>query len=298
MTENQSAGHTSSGFSYVSLKDGRKLCFTEYGSPDGRPIFYFHGHPGSRLDPGIFPEEAIYHHGIRLIAPDRPGIGRSDFKPGRRIVDWAEDVRELADKLGIERFAVMAASGGGPFAAATAHALPERVVKLGLVSSVGRFDIPGATRGMGPGLMYFRLGCYLPGLSKMMLRMMDKGLKGDQEKMAAQVKRGLPPADLEAMKDKRAFSAFLDTMGEFLYQGPVGPSWEAGLYMLPWGFHLEEIATPAFLWHGEEDRNAPVVMGRDLARRIPGCQAKFIPGEGHFSLLLKYGSEIFETMGY
>jgi pimeloyl-ACP methyl ester carboxylesterase len=205
-------------------------------------------------------------------------------------------VRELSDELGLEQFSVMGVSGGGPFAAVAAHALPERVQKLGLVSSVGRFNIPGATKGMGPGLVYFQLGRYLPGLSKMMLRMMEKGIKGDQEKMAAQVKRGLPPVDQAAIEDKRAFSAFLGTMSEFLRQGPVGPSWEAGLFMRPWGFALEEISTPTFLWHGEEDRNAPVAMGRDLARRIPGCQAKFIPGEGHFSLLLNYGSEIMRAM--
>jgi pimeloyl-ACP methyl ester carboxylesterase len=277
---------------YVAMRDGRRLGYSEYGVPDGKPVLYFHGHPGSRLDLGMFGIENLKQYGLRIIAPDRPGMGRSDFQPNRRIVDWPADVADLSNALGIQRFAVIGISGGGPFAAVTAHAMPNQVTKLVLASSVGRFEIPGATQGMGPGLMYFRMGRYFPWLVTLQLRLMATGINKDPQKMAQQVTMGLPPSDVAAMTQPGVFDAFLLSLAEFLRQGPRGPAQEAGFYLRPWGFSVEKIHTPTFLWHGEADRNAPIAMGRDLASRIPGCVAKFIPGEGHFSLLKNHTGEI------
>jgi pimeloyl-ACP methyl ester carboxylesterase len=280
---------------FVTLRDGRRLAYTEFGSADGKPVLYCHGNPGSRLDLGLFDEEVMKQYGLRMIAPDRPGIGESDFLPGRRIVDWPADVAELADSMGIPQFSVFGLSCGGPFAAITAYALPERVTQLVLVSSIGRFDIPGATHGMGRGLMYFRLGRYFPWLLQMQLRLMAYGLKSDPSKMAEQIKTSLPPADLTAMDQPGVLKAFLATQAEFLHQGPQGPALEAGLFMRSWGFSLEAIRAPTFLWHGMADRNAPIAMGRELAGRIPGCVATFIPDEGHFSLAENHLSKILGT---
>jgi pimeloyl-ACP methyl ester carboxylesterase len=282
--------------STVTLRDGRRLAYAEFGLPAGKPALLCHGHPGSRLDAGIIGDDAFRQHGLRVIAPDRPGIGQSDFQPGRRIVDWPADVSELAEALGIQQLGVIGLSCGGPYAAATAHALPDRVTRLALVSSVGRFDIPEATRGMGAGLMYFRLARFTPWLSRRMVRMMANGMKSDPQEMIARVKAGLPPADVTIMEDPQARGAFLASLEEFFSPNPAGLAWEASLIMRPWGFNVGEIHVPTHLWHGEEDRNAPVAMGRDLAQRIPGCAATFFPGEGHFSLMVNHTNEILEAL--
>src|SRR3954462_7076760 len=118
------------------LPDGRSLAYCEYGVPDGVPVFNFHGLPGSRIDTRIIAEEAR-SAGLRLIAADRPGIGRSDPVRGKRTyAGWAQDIASLADALGIERFSVVGYSCGGPYALAVAAELPERVERVGLVSSV------------------------------------------------------------------------------------------------------------------------------------------------------------------
>ncbi len=83
----------------LRLGDGRKLGYAQYGSPDGTPIFYFHGHPGSRLE-ARFARQAAAEAGHRVIALDRPGYGLSDFRPGRAITDWPDDVVEAADLPG------------------------------------------------------------------------------------------------------------------------------------------------------------------------------------------------------
>ena len=82
----------------IDLADGRRLAYAEYGDADGKPIFLFHGLPGSRLSWGLLPGEPI-PAGLRVIAPDRPGYGRSDSKPGRSLLDWSDDVAQLADAL-------------------------------------------------------------------------------------------------------------------------------------------------------------------------------------------------------
>src|SRR5437868_4337089 len=109
------------------LRDGRALGYAEYGDPGGTPVFFFHGSPGSRLqrhpDPSI-----TSSFGARIITVDRPGYGRSDFQPGRRLLDWPADAAQLADALSIERFAAIGLSGGGPYLLACAYAMPERLI--------------------------------------------------------------------------------------------------------------------------------------------------------------------------
>ncbi len=100
--------------SILWLHDGRALGYAEVGKSDGFPIFYFHGYDSSRLEVLLWREWAVTL-GVRMIALDRPGIGRSDLKAGFRLLDWPDDVVEVANHLGIERFAVAAASGGGAY---------------------------------------------------------------------------------------------------------------------------------------------------------------------------------------
>src|SRR5688572_7771596 len=102
----------------VRLRDGRTLAYAEYGTPQGRPLFWFHGTPGSRLQYIEFPESADL--GLRVIAVDRPGCGLSDRKAGRTVAEWPADVAELADALGVDRYYVAGASGGGPYSLACA----------------------------------------------------------------------------------------------------------------------------------------------------------------------------------
>jgi pimeloyl-ACP methyl ester carboxylesterase len=97
----------------MDLPDGRELARLELGDPEGPPVFVFHGTPGSRLQVS-FDERPIIATGVRFIAVDRPGYGHSTFYRGRRLADWSSDVASLADHLGIDRFAVIGVSGGGP----------------------------------------------------------------------------------------------------------------------------------------------------------------------------------------
>ncbi|MGH8915091.1 MAG: alpha/beta fold hydrolase, partial [Acidimicrobiia bacterium] len=114
----------------LTLGDGRLLAWEEAGDPDGAPILFCHGSPGSRLQRRVFMNDLS---GVRMITPDRPGCGRSDYQPGRRIGDWVEDATALVEHLGLSELGVLGFSGGTPYAiAAAASDLPIRA--LGIVS--------------------------------------------------------------------------------------------------------------------------------------------------------------------
>ena len=133
----------------VTLPDGRELAYEEYGDRDGTPVLSFHGGLSSRLDAAPAHDAAVAL-GVRLISPDRPGMGRSTFQPDRRLVDWPADVACLADALGLEHFAAMGWSAGGPYAAVCGALMPERVTALALLSSSVPIDLYGTTRGLTP----------------------------------------------------------------------------------------------------------------------------------------------------
>ena len=138
----------------IQVSDKRRLAYAEYGEPDGAPVLLFHGLPGSRLSWGLIPGSP-FPPGLRIIAPDRPGYGRSDPKPGRTVLDWADDVAELADVLEIEKFAVLGVSGGGPGALACAWKMPERLTSVGVVSSPAPTNAPGVFEGMSKTNRFF-----------------------------------------------------------------------------------------------------------------------------------------------
>ncbi len=124
----------------LELSDGRKLGFAEFGDLNGKPFFHFHGHPGSRYEILLYGDKPT-KLGLHVIAVDRPGIGLSDFKPKRKLLDWPDDIVELADHLCIDKFVVEGISGGGPYAAACAYKIPQRLECCAIVAGMGPINM-------------------------------------------------------------------------------------------------------------------------------------------------------------
>jgi pimeloyl-ACP methyl ester carboxylesterase len=268
----------------IRLRDGRRLAYAEYGDPQGKPIFFFHGTPGSRL----------FHHpdasvaasaGARIIAIDRPGFGRSDFKPGRTLLDWPNDVVQLADALDIQQFAVMGYSGGGPYAAVCALCIPDRLTAAGLVSSIAPLDNPQITRGMqGMGHLFFSLDRHFPPLAKLGCWLMCTTWRHNPDLYFRSQINGLRNSQ-EAQTWLPKMKAMLTAdFIEAVRAGTQGITWDLELLARPWDFHLHVITADVFLWHGESDTQAPLVMGKRLASAIPHCRATFFPKEGHWAI--------------
>ena len=156
---------------HLELPDGRRLCYAEYGDQGGQPIFVFHGNPNSRLLWGVIPGSPFLPN-VRLIAPDRPGFGQTDFLEGVTTVEnWPNDIVFLADSLGIDKFAVFAPSGGGPFALSCAWKIPERLTSAGLFASVGPLNEETEKNLAAPVRMMWTKAPKLPGLFKRQMKM-------------------------------------------------------------------------------------------------------------------------------
>jgi len=286
------AGMTTSRESQsVSLRDGRRLGYAEYGAADGTPGFYFHGHPGSRLEPR-FADAAAAGAGLRVIALDRPGYGLSDFQSGRRILDWPVDVAEVADALGLDRFGVLGSSGGGPYALVCAHALPGRVTRAGVISSVGPYDAPGATDGMRwQNRVGFQLSARFPPLARLVMSSMARQLRRRPERTLDAIAQAMSPRDAEIARRPEVREILAADIAEAFRRGPRGAALDVVLLGRPWGFRLDEIQTEVHLWQGEADVLVPPAMGRHLAAQLPDCRATFFPGEGHL-LFVDHMAEI------
>lgn len=268
----------------LSLADGRSLGILDYGAGGGLPLFYFHGYPGSRIEARVFAEPA-QRFGLRLIGIDRPGMGLSSFKPGRRIAAWPADVAELADMLGIGRFAVVGCSGGGPYAIACALALPDRVVVCGIVSGAGH---------AGPLLHLLSRG--LPPVVAPALVPIASNPKRAAVLLRC-FRRLLPRPDRDALRAPAVRETLAASFIEAFRQGARGPILEGRLLGGDWGLKLEQARhPPLYWWHGGRDRQVPIAMARAAIARIEGCEASFFPGEGHISLIVNRRDEIIRTL--
>ena len=278
----------------IRLPDGRRLGYAQYGDPDGLPVFYFHGTPGSRLERP--PDPAMKaSSGMRLLVAERPGYGLSDFHPRRSLLDWPDDVTALAEALELERFAVLGVSGGGPHAAACAYRIPERLTGVALVSSLAPVRRPGGMAGL-PLVMRlaFTVGRIVPGLLRPLIWCFSHPGRNPRS-FVRQGARRLGPSDRAVLARPEVESLLAQDFAEAARQGVRGYAQDVKLFSRPWGFPLEGIGVPVYLWHGGDDRLTPPHMGRYLAGTIPGAQATFLEGEGHF-LVLDHLEEIASSL--
>jgi pimeloyl-ACP methyl ester carboxylesterase len=278
----------------AKMRDGRTLAYSEYGSPDGQPVIYCHGVPSSRVEGDLIVNvETATALGLRVIIPDRPGIGQSDARPGRKIVDWPDDVLDLAKTLGLERFAVLGSSGGAPYAAVCGARIADRVRVVGILGGIAPPDAPGVLASMpGPLRMMFLLARRAPavlrGLYRLNLRAMQRGRERARQRMATWA----PEPDRKLLERPEIGDGFMACFEEACRHGVRGAVEDTALIARPWGFDLTTIAVPVLLWHGEQDRNVPVASGRYLAGAIPRCRATFYPNDGHLSVPLSHQEEI------
>ncbi len=283
---------------HVRLPNGRLLAYDDYGGPAGTPVFYFHGSPSSRLEWDLFGGEELANSlNIRVIVPDRPGLGRSEFQSGRRIGDWPDDVVAVADQLALARFAVLGYSGGGPYATACALKIPERLTRVGIVSGTAPFDEPGLSSGIDPtSLRFMQLARTKPRLSRLTLRLMGLMARFAPRQIVKGAMATLPAPDQEMLTRPEFQDGFIAMIREALRAGPRGAQWDTALMIGSWDFRPQDVRSAVYLWHGELDRNAPLAMARYLTAAIPNCQSCFYSGEGHLSLISKHFEEILKVL--
>ena len=276
----------------VELSDGRSLSFASFGDPAGRPVFYFHGFPGSRFEPQSN-HEAYLKAGIRLLALDRPGIGYSTRKNKRQLLDWPDDVVEVAKILNLEKFSVLGVSGGGPYALACARAIPGYLDKVTVACGLGPMDAPNATSGMMlSNRILFSYGRFFPPLLRLSVSLMVRQLSSKPVKGFEKFVEGLPEPDRLVLSGTNAQELVLASAVEGVRQGSKPLLEEISIYSKFWGFELSDLNVPVSLFQGEADIDVPASMARYQAELIPNCELNLYPTDGHFSLLVNRIDEI------
>jgi pimeloyl-ACP methyl ester carboxylesterase len=287
-------GYSTTIQNHITLSDGRRLSFAEFGDRQGKPVFYFHGFPGSRLEAKLA-DDISWESKVRFIGIDRPGYGRSSFKPVRTFIDWADDVAELANALEIDRFSILGVSGGGPYAAACACKIPDRLDAVGIICGMGPVDVPDLIRGM-PWIYRqgLRLAGRLPEIATTIYPFSAFFFRNYPERMLSILSGKVTGSDKIALKNKELIQVLSASFREAFRSSLRWPATDVVLYSRPWGFPLNEIDIVVHLWHGEQDRIVPAAMARYLAKIIPDCRATFFADEGHFSIILNRIEEIWQ----
>jgi pimeloyl-ACP methyl ester carboxylesterase len=253
----------------IRLGDGRTLRAYDTGG-SGLAVLWHHGSPQSGAPP-VPLVAAAARRGLRILSYARPGYGGSTPQPGRTVAGAAADVAQLADALGVERFAVMGASGGGPHALACAALLPGRVAAAvsvaGLAPDTDELDWFAGMIDPG-GLRAGRAG---------------RAARARYAETATFDERSFTPADHAALAGDWAWLA--DDAGR------AGVAWPDGLidddvaFAAPWGFAVTDVDVPLLVVHGGEDRVVPAAHGQWLTRACPRPELWLRPRDGHISVL-------------
>lgn len=272
----------------LKLSDGRHLGFAEYGSLSGKPVFFFNGSGGSRL--GHPADESILSDlDIRFISTDRPGHGLSDPKPDRELLDWPNDVSELASHLSIDEFYVLGWSAGGPHALACAYKLEDRVRAGAIVSGPAPPNRPAPYRGLplGHRVVMFVLRRF-PRFNYSLRRGMYSLMKADDETIDAKLQVSFPPEDAMLLQDSVHRKMLVADLREGYRQGWHGPARDDIVIFTPWRFRLQDVRVRIDVWQGDMDRNVPFNQGQYQHEWISNSRLTVVQGQAHLYLLVMW----------
>ncbi|KAF5659583.1 alpha beta hydrolase [Fusarium heterosporum] len=274
----------------IELSDGRQLGYHEFGDPKGTPVIYIHGSPDSGVTLSGFEDSLAKRLGVRWIAPDRPGIGRSTYQPNRRVVGYPADLRSLIKHLELGSYRIIGTSGGTGYTLACAQALPrDKLLSVGICAGVGPWEAGPA----GQSEIVRQLMMIWKTQNQEFVKYMENiflaaAQDPDHSKMDAVWREqlsGFAPADREVLMKPDALQSAVKVFRQVYAQGGAGHGMEMKLNTKPWGFKVEDIDYEGIrLWYGAADENTPPEMGRYMAERLPKSLYKEYRGETHYSL--------------
>ena len=281
----------------VAVGADRQIGFAEFGDPQGRAVFWLHGTPGARRQIPVEARVYAEKKHIRLIGVDRPGIGSSTPFQYRNVLAFADDLRTIADVLGIDEMAVIGLSGGGPYALACAAAMPDRVVVTGVLGGVAPTIGPEAISG---GLM--SLGSAVAPLMPLIglpLRLAAVGLiqliRPLGSRAVDMYGRVSPEGDRRLLARPEFKAMFLDDLLNGSRKQMAAPFADIVVFARDWGFRLDEVKVPVRWWHGDKDHIIPFEHGEHVVSRLPDAELYTLPGESHLAGL-GYAEEILANL--
>ncbi len=277
------------------LADGWELGYAKYGDPEGKPVLFFHGIPGSRLqrNPDLTDLKDL---SICVYALDRPGTGLSTYQKNRKLLDWADDVRAFVDRLGINKFAVVGISSGGPYTLACAYRMPERIHHVAIVSSLAPLHRKELFNLLDHKMKrLFRFARQMPWLLNFMAGILFRKYQSRFDVAFEKLVADLPAHDKKLLTQPAIVEMFKNDVGQAFRQGSKGVVSDMNILCQPWGFALSEIKSPVHIWHGTSDTIVPLQLAKFNLENLPNAHSHFIEGVGHF-MALENTREIFSQL--
>jgi pimeloyl-ACP methyl ester carboxylesterase len=271
----------------VTVQDGRRLGFAEFGDPSGRAFLWMHGTPGGRRQIPQSARLAAAELGVRLIGIDRPGVGHSTPHLYPSISGFAVDLEELVDRLGIGEFGMLGLSGGGPYVLGCAAAMPDRMRVAGVLGGVAPTVGPDAADGGVVALA----ATFAPLLSalRVPLSWLLAGFFWSTRPVSVPAihlyARLSPEGDRKVFARPEMRAMFLDDLLTGGRPGLRAPVFDVVLFGRHWGFDLADVQLPVNWWHGDADHIVPMAHGRHVVDRLPDAQFYERPGESHLGTL-------------
>ena len=268
----------------VAVGSDRQIGFAEFGDPQGRAMFWLHGTPGARRQIPV--EARLYAEAnqIRLIGVDRPGIGASTPHEYHRVIDFADDLRTIADTLGVDKMEIIGLSGGGPYTLGCAAAMPERVIAVGVLGGVAPTQ---GSDGIGGGLMgnvglaaapvLERVGSPLSRVATGLIRL----IKPVAEPVLFLYASVSPEGDRRLLVRPEFKAMFLDDLLNGSRKQLAAPFADVVVFARDWGFRLDEVKVPVRWWHGDCDHIVPFEHGEHVVAMLPDAELYTLPGESH-----------------
>ena len=277
---------------------GRTVGSYDFGDPGGEPVLALHGTPASGAG-FVWADAMARERRLRLIAPDRAGIGLSDLvSPNGRptVAAYGPELFAFADALRLESFLLLGYSGGGPYALAAAHAVPERIRALALVSCAGQVGV-WATRAEfdSTDRMLTRLALRAPALARATVAA-SAWMTRTAPAIAARIAEvDMSPSDREVMSVFPSTRAALGVFSQAVLRGTDGVVADYVALAHPWGFPVEEVRVPVRMWHGDADVNVPFRHSEVLTSRVPNASLTTWTDEGHLAII-PHGHEVLDGL--
>jgi pimeloyl-ACP methyl ester carboxylesterase len=279
----------------VRTADGRVTGYYEYGDPLGRPVVILHGTPACGAG-FAWADGRARARGIRLLAPDRPGVG--DSSPwtagrGKTVADYPPELRAFADALDLPPFPVVGYSGGGPYALAAAHDLVDRVPAVAVVSGAGQVGVWASVRDFETtDWLLTRLAGRAPILANVLLAASARAANLAPRTSLRFAKFEMSRADHAVMAQFPSARAALAVFSQSCRQGARGVVDDYTALGRPWGFAVDDISVPVRCWHATTDPIVPLSHSEELVRRVPGAHLSTWDGEGHLAIVDHIGEVI------
>lgn len=282
----------------MNLKDGRTIGYAEYGDSNGFPILYFHGGQESRLS-SLFMDSTAKELGVRIISPDRPGIGLSSPQLNRTFLDWGDDINELTEYLGLNSYSVFGLSGGAPHVLSCLINRPNKIHNASIVSGATPYKYKRSLKGMWFPVKVLHWLASMKS-DKKIRKYIQKdfdALINNPEKRMKQFQKYLPKPDRELIISNPHYGwEFIHGSIESYNNGIDGVVQEWQLYVKDWGMDLEKIDHLVTLWYGSEDKMAPPKRGDYYESKLPNSKLNLIQNEAHFSLIRNHLTTILKDL--